>query len=271
MRALLATTTLKAANCDIRAWSEPGEINTPMQDSLHWSLHANRILRLAAIDGCTPMEASPQTAGVNSGTYAAALINAALGEKKPVPTILAETNSHLVGLAPKTIAAARPSATVAAVDLENREEILHATLWVGGDAQIWALIDTEWELVGGGSGCSHETKETWQRKKENYQKAGMSFNEIQQKEAEHYNNPDLFIHHAPIGRFAAIKLQKRQLTCKEIIVATDGALLQKHACRNLETWIKNVREIESRGVSRLKPKDDIAIIHAKPAARRATG
>jgi hypothetical protein len=256
----------QAAGCTVTAWAEPASPDTPMQDATHWSAHDHgAVLRVAAIDGCTPMRQTPTVAGVNGASYAATLTAAALAEPAAVPDVLAGVNAHLVALAPDLVAAARPSATVAAANIRaSRDGRLHVDVWVGGDAQVWAEDAAGWRLVAGGSSCAPETGARWRPQREALQRAGVPFADIQQAEAEFYNDPDLFVHHTPVGRFPQLRLQHRTLRCNAVVCATDGALLHP----DLPGWLAQVRDVEGRGVARLKPRDDLAVVHIQPQPKQ---
>ena len=259
MRPLLSSTTLETGPFALSCWTEPGSLDVAMQDSLHWSMY-NATLRIAAIDGCTPMLQTPEIGGANGASYAAALADAALHTRASVPEILNRVNAHLYGLAPDLVAAARPSACAAVVEVTAREHMLTVNAWAAGDAQVWVLNGTGWELLVGGSSCAPETKALWAPRRDALKASGLPFGELQQLEAEFYDDPALFVNHTPLGRFEHLLLQHHTITTTAVVCATDGALLSPSVLDDLAVWMHVVRDVEARGVSRLKATDDLAVI-----------
>ena len=260
MRPLLTSSALAAEGCTLRCWTEPGSLTAPMQDAVHYSVPRSGVLRVAAIDGCTPMRGTPRVAGVNGATYA-------------VPDLLERVNAHLAALAPDGLAAARPSGASAGVEVTPRRGRLEVEAWAAGDAQVWVRGDAEqggWRLAAGGSGCAPEVGARWAALRKAYQADGLAFDELQQREAVFFGDPSLFIHHTPLGRFPQLRLQHRRARGSEVVVATDGALLsadmlgalrgRRSAAEGLDDWVAEVRAVEARGVPRLKTTDDLAVV-----------
>lgn len=264
MRPLLSCTKTTAGPLTVSCWTEPGSLDIAMQDALHWSVHG-ATLRVAAIDGCTPMEQTPSVGGANGASYAAALTSAALHSGDIVPDILARVNAHLYRLGPELVAAARPSACAAVAEITAHEEMLTVHAWAAGDAQIWVRATTGWEMVVGGSSCAPETKAEWAPRRDQLKAAGLPFAELQQLEAEFYDNPALFVNHTPLGRFEHLLVQHRVVAATAVVCATDGALLSANVLDDIDAWIHGVRDVEARGVARLKATDDLAVISVRHA------
>lgn len=249
----------------LTCWSEPGSSATAMQDALHWSSQPGGVLRVAAIDGCTPMRQTPTVAGVNGATYAATVTSSALQEHRPVPEVLESVNAHLFNMAPDLVAAARPSATAAVAELTLVSPGLFSVrAWAAGDAQVWVRTTAGWSMLVGGSSCAPEVKERWAPQRDAYKATGIPFHELQDLEAAFYDDPALFSNHTPLGRFEQLLLQHRSSEAFEVVCATDGALLTEAALADLDGWIASVRELEARGVARIKATDDLAVIRVTP-------
>jgi hypothetical protein len=230
-----------------------------MQDALHWSMQ-NGKLRIAAIDGCTPMIQTPEIAGANGASYAAALTNAALHAGGLVPELLEQVNAHLYELGPQLVAAARPSATAAVAEITGGEGFMYVDAWAAGGAQTWVLTADGWEMLVGGSSCAVATKEEWAPRRDALKASGLPFVELQQLEAEFYDNPALFVNHTPLGRFESLVLQHRSARAQAVVCATDGALLTAERLDDLDGWIMKLRDVEAQGVARLKATDDLAVV-----------
>lgn len=243
----------------MRCWTEPGSLDVAMQDALHWSMH-DGTLRVAAIDGCTPMSQTPEIAGANGASYAASLADAALHSSTPVSEILTEVNAHLYRLGPDLVAAARPSACAAVAEVTAIGGQLSIQAWAAGDAQVWIRTVAGWEMIVGGSSCAPETKALWAPQRDALKASGLPFSELQQLEAKFYDDPSLFVNHTPLGRFEHLVLQHRTATATAIVCATDGALLNADVLDDLDGWIECVRDVEAQGVARLKATDDLAVI-----------
>lgn len=261
MRPLLSSTTATAGPFTLACWTEPGSPDVAMQDALHWSMHGET-LRIAAIDGCTPMAQTPQVGGANGASYAAALTAAALHTAGAVEEILGSVNAHLYQLGPTLVAAARPSACAAVVDVTAHESALAVRAWAAGDAQVWVRTVMGWDMLVGGSSCAPETKAAWAPRRDALKASGLPFPELQQLEAEFYDDPSLFVNHTPLGRFEHLLLQHRVATATAVVCATDGALLSADVLDDLDGWIELVRDVEAKGVARLKATDDLAVITA---------
>jgi hypothetical protein len=262
MRPLLSSTTTTAGPLIVSCWTEPGSLDVAMQDAVHWSTHGD-VLRVAAIDGCTPMAQTPRIGGANGASYAAALTAAALHSSDTVPDILEQVNYHLYQLGPELVAAARPSACAAIAEITSQEGVLYVQAWAAGDAQIWVRTATGWEMLVGGSSCAPETKAVWAPRRDQMKASGLPFAELQQLEAEFYDNPLLFVNHTPLGRFEHLLVQHRAATATAVVCATDGALLSADALDDLDAWVLAVRDVEARGVARLKATDDLAVISVR--------
>jgi hypothetical protein len=230
-----------------------------MQDALHWSVR-DGVLRVAAIDGCTPMSQTPEIAGANGASYAAALAAAALHSSTPVPEILTEVNVHLYQLGPDLVAAARPSACAAVTEVTAVGGQLSIQAWAAGDAQVWIRTKASWEMIVGGSSCAPETKQLWAPQRDALKASGLPFSELQELEAKFYDDPSLFVNHTPLGRFEHLVMQHHTATATAVVCATDGALLNAEALEDLDGWIESVRHVEAQGVARLKATDDLAVI-----------
>jgi hypothetical protein len=238
-----------------------------MQDTLHWSTPRPGTLRVAAVDGCTPMRQTPTIGGANGASYAAATTAAALHSREAVPELLEAVNAHLYRLGPELVAAARPSATAVVAEITTDDLMLDVSAWAAGDAQVWIRDETGWRLLVGGSSCEPETKALWVPQRDAYKAAGVPFEDLQQLEADFYDDPALFTRHTALGRFEHLLLQHRRTRAFEVVCATDGALLDPGVLDDLDGWIETVRDVEARGVSRLKATDDLAVISVVPAAR----
>ena len=230
-----------------------------MQDVVHCSAHGET-LRIAAIDGCTPMAQTPQVGGANGASYAAALTDAALRSPGTVPALLNQVNTHLYRLGPDLVAAARPSACAAVAEVTSHDGVLAVGAWAAGDAQVWVLTEAGWEMLVGGSSCAPETKDVWAPRRDDLKASGLSFVELQQLEAEFYDDPSLFVNHTPLGRFEHLLLQYRTTRATGVVCATDGALLNADVLGDLDAWIRDVRDVEAQGVPRLKATDDLAVV-----------
>jgi hypothetical protein len=132
--------------------------------------------------------------------------------------------------------------------------------WAAGDAQVWVLNGTGWEMLVGGSSCAPQTKAVWAPRRDALKASGLPFAELQQLEAEFYDDPALFVNHTPLGRFEHLLLQHHTTTATAVVCATDGALLSRSALDDLAGWMHVVRDVEARGVARLKATDDLAVI-----------
>jgi hypothetical protein len=206
MRPLLSRTTSSVGPLAITCWTEPGRLDVAMQDAVHLGLRG-KTLRVAAIDGCTPMVQTPQVGGANGASYAAALTDAALRSSNTVPVLLDQVNAHLYHLGPDLVAAARPTACAAVAEITTHVHLLDVQAWVAGDAQVWVRTEAGWEMLVGGSSCASETKAAWVPRRDELKASGIPFTELQQLEAEFYNDPALFVNHTPLGRFEHLLLQ----------------------------------------------------------------
>jgi hypothetical protein len=255
---------MEAGPFAVRCWTEPGSLDVAMQDALHWSMR-DGTLRVAAIDGCTPMSQTPEIAGANGASYAAALAAAALHSSTPVPEILTAVNAHLYRFGPDLVAAARPSACAAVAEVTAIGGQLSVQAWAAGDAQVWVRSESGWEMIIGGSSCAPETKALWAPQRDALKASGLPFSELQQLEAKFYDDPSLFVNHTPLGRFQHLVLQHRTATATAVVCATDGALLNPDVLDDLDAWIRDVRDIEAKGVARLKDTDDLAVLAVNAA------
>lgn len=260
MRPLLTGTLTTPAGWHLTAWAEPGNAAVPMQDALHCSHPRPGLLRVAAIDGCTPMPQTPTIAGVNGATYAAHFADGALYEHDPVPDLLRRINEHLFQLGPDLIPAARPSATAAAAELTWRDGSLRVDAWATGDAQVWVRELSGWRLLVGGPGCLPETTQAWATRLEALKATGTEITRLRQLEAEFFRDPGLFVRHTSLGRFERLRIQHESAHALEVVCATDGALLDAHALEDLDGWMEGLRVHEARGVARLKACDDLAVL-----------
>ena len=257
MRSRLFSAVQQTGPFTLHSWAEPA--NTEMQDALAVAVFDDRV-RIAAIDGCTPMRQTPTVAGVNGATYAAHLLAGAMLSDRPVADILRECNEHLVELGADVTPCARPQACVAVAEVITRADGLYVRCWAAGDAQLWVRQATGWALVAGGGSTAPETRARWRPQREALRAAGMSFDELQQAEAEYFADRTLYVNHTPIGRFQDLGVQAVDTTGVAVTAATDGALLNPAALDHLETWIAGLRDVERAGVDRLKATDDLAVI-----------
>jgi hypothetical protein len=224
------------------------------------------VVRIAAIDGCTPTPHTPTVAGVNGATYAAGLLAGALLADRPAADVLREVNAHLAGIGGGWLPGHRPQASVVVADVVARDGQLEYSAWAAGDCELW-VADGSWRQVAGGACTSDATRAAWADKLVALRERGATFDELYAAECEHFADAALYVNHTPVGRFPQLVVSHASGVADELVAATDGALLDAGRCGDVAGAVADVRDRERAGGSgsRLKASDDLTVVYVAPA------
>ena len=246
-----------AGDWQIEVWSERTPAPHATQDA--WLVDPRSgALRLAVVDGCTPMAGSAETVSVDSAIWAASVVRCALHSWRPAEECLLAANAFLCDLGVE-ITQARSQAAAVVADLgEDRLELACAM-----DCEAWLEGDDGWRQAFPEERLRSDVLAAYEQWKRAHPEA--SQDELNQFEEELLSSPEAW-RTTSVGRFPEPRLLSASLPLpRSLVLASDGARLSAERLPALEQWLAGLREWEERHVGRVaggKTHDDVTVLRA---------
>ena len=214
-------------------------------------------LRLVAIDGCSLSRPGP--GGIDGGTWAAAVVRAALLAGDDGREALRRANRVLHD---PTATSARdlPQACAVVGDIDaDGLGVVRA-----GDCEAWQRSAGDWEPLFGReirTGASQARFRKWET-----MHPQATADERYDAEVTVWASPESW-HTTAVGRFADVKLEERQLgRCNEVVLATDGARLTADRLHDVDRWLQELRRWERNmrpPAAGAKVHDDVVVVRVR--------
>jgi hypothetical protein len=243
---------------DLSVWSERAPKPHASQDGWLVDPRENG-LRLAVLDGCTPMDSSVRHAGVDGGAWAAAVVRAALLVWQPADRCLVAANRLLCDETVR-VSQARNQAAAVVADLGSDGE-----LWFcrAHDCEAWISDAGVWREVFPHNKLQTEALARYEAWKAAHPRA--SNEQLQTFEEELLGQPEVW-HTTAIGRFSEPLLEWADLPVvpEKLVLASDGARLTAERLTDLDGWLARLRDWERATIGAQvagdKPHDDVTVL-----------
>ena len=247
----------------VTTWQAPATTLRVSEDALLVVPQGLHTLRAAALDGVTPTAATPGAAGVNGAVWASAVLSAALRSHSPALDCLDAANRelHRPGLPGRD----QRQATAAVADIRLSCGQLQVHVVRSGDCDVWARSGQVWTQLCPGPMLDPAVRArltAWR-----LANPEAEFARTQDIEREWLADPAVW-NSTPVGRFETLRVQTMDALVDELVLATDGALLDGDRVGDLDGWLARIRDVEASQVddgARVKKNDDIAVIRVTPA------
>lgn len=240
----------------IDIWSGAASSGARNQDTWLIDERPGGALRLAAIDGVTPMAQTPDALGLDGAVWAAQMLRTALLAPDDLPTCLQRAHAaiHRPDIHP---ARARPAAGIAACDLAP-DGALH--LVRASDVEAWLGTGDTWRPLMEGPRYTAPVA----RESEALVKKGLPREAFLAAEADLVDDPGAW-QSPPVGFFATLPHRNVRITppWDALVLASDGALLDEIRLGDLDQWLGgDLRrsEVALRRGSQAKARDDVTVI-----------
>lgn len=215
-------------------------------------------LRVAVMDGVTTTQGTPGAGVVNGAVLATAILRAQLRNvEQPLEVCVNAANTFLYEKFKHLPGRDRPQVALVACDVSSGGlELLQA-----GDCSAWSKQDLTWQELFTSTLLIPEA----QARHQLAVKATYSGDKARALlgEAELYNEVANW-NTTPIGLFKELKFNTLKVTkWEQVVLATDGALLNEAACTDIDSWLEGLEEYEvayAKEARRHKLRDDVALI-----------
>lgn len=188
-------------------------------------------VRLAAIDGVTPLPITPSRLGLDGAVFAAQLVRTALQSPEPIEQAARRANEALHDPDLRHVRG-QSSATMIAADItEGAVELVR-----GADCAAFVLRDGRWQALFVGDARRPEVADVWRRwLNEN---PDVDWLAKQEQQNEIWGRPEAW-QSSPVGYFPQPFFEQATLEWpfQALIMTTDGAELNEARCADLEGWL----------------------------------
>lgn len=240
----------------VEIWADTNPMLAVSQDGWLLSELPGRQLRLAVLDGVTPLSPETWQLGLDQAAWAAQTTRAALHAAAPLAECIGAAHSAIYqeALTPY----ARPRTGLAALDLRPDGS---ASLAVVSDCQAWVGRAGSWTDLGASDMLVPEARAAFIELVA--RKSTLSFDEFINAEAELLADPAMWTRHG-VGQFEQVTPLLVEIDAwDELVLATDGALLNEERLQNLPQWLAGLRSWEQEqaaAIERFKASDDLSVI-----------
>jgi hypothetical protein len=240
----------------VELWSEKSPDASCNQDSYLIDERSDG-LRLAVLDGVTPMTPEPWRLGLDRARYAAEMVRAALLANCSVKEAAEE--AHRLIYRPEIPSYRdQPMTALVAADVAPSGDWSRVSIY--GDCEAWVRRSGDWQMLDAGDTLHPLARQGYQglvaRRDE------MSFRELRVAEGELLAD-ESYWRRTCIGQFEAIQCADFALVEWEaLVLASDGALLNPERIHRLDEWLGELREWENgpENTRRFKRRDDVTVL-----------
>ena len=243
----------------IETWEQPSEAAASQDAQLVWPDPGAPRLRVAVLDGVTPTRRCRSVVGVAGPMYAAAVARVALQRAgSDLADSLLEANRHLHdGTVARSRDQAQTCVTAADIFPDGRVEVVRA-----GDCEAWARTADGWTPLGCGTALTAPVAHAW----DVWQGRNARVGPDERHDAEEcwLGRPDAWTSTA-LGRFEQPVIQTFHVErASELVLASDGARLDKSVLDELPSWLDGLRRRERERAEHVraaeKVHDDVTVV-----------
>ena len=242
---------------ELTVWSDRNPALPVGQDAWTVSEFPDGRLRAVVLDGVTPGIAGEWRLGLDQAVYAAALTRATLQADAPLAVCLARAHTALFEPTIE-LARYRPQTTAVAADLHADG---HVELVCAGDSEAWTRGPNGWQPLFPGDVLTADARARFSAlvaRRAQFDLAAF----IAQEAALLAAPADWQC--TPIGGFERLLLSTAAAEAPtELVLASDGALLDPARLGRLDAWMKELRDWEraqNGAIARIKRSDDVTVL-----------
>jgi hypothetical protein len=243
----------------VEVWADTNPALAVSQDSWLLTELPGDVVRVAALDGVTPVVEGEWRLGLDQAAWAAQMTRAALHADKSLESCLLAAHEAVFDAAIVPYRN-RPQTGVVAADVRSDGTVQVAALY---DCEAWVRSGDIWSEIPGGDMLIPSAQASFSDLVA--RKAELTRKEFNRAETELLSDPAMWSRKG-VGQFDQITPVVVEVSeCDEIVLATDGGLLDEDRLARLPEWLAELRawEQQAKQLGRFKKTDDVTVLRVR--------